>query len=175
MIQRRLDCVLSAVCCLLLLMAPLAIGLMAAAPSAMALPSRKTSSPDQQAKALFAEGQQRQQEKRYGEAITAYRRAIKLDPNQPETLNNIGFCYKEMKEYKKAIAYYKEALRFNPKLAEAHEYLGEAYLQMGQLKLAEEEYQTLLALDSDEAKELREKIDTSKIPSTKFQIPNKHQ
>ncbi len=159
MIQRRFYCVLSAECWMLFLAAPLAIGLTAAAPPAVAFPSKETPSPDIQAKRLFAEGQQRQQEKRYAEAITAYRRAIKLDPNQPETLNNIGFCYKEMKEYKKAIEYYKDTLRLNPKLAEAHEYLGEAYLQAGQGELAQQEYQTLLALDPRAAGELKEKID----------------
>ena len=142
---------------------------MFALPSVMASPSKKSFDPDQQVKALFAEGLQRQQEKRYPEAIMVYRRALKLDPNQPETLNNLGFCYKAIKEYKKAVDYYQQALRLNPKLAEAHEYLGEAYVQLGRMDLAQQEYQTLLALDPKEAAELKEKIDASKIPSAKSQ------
>ncbi len=138
------------------------VGLLAAAlaaPSVMALSSKKSPSSDEKIKGFFAEGLQRQQEKRYPEAIMVYRRSLKLDPNQPETLNNLGFCYKAMKEYKKAVDYYQQALRLNPKLAEAHEYLGEAYVQLGQIELARKEYQTLLALDPKEAAQLKEKID----------------
>ena len=138
------------------------VGVLAAAlatPSVMALPSKKSPSSDEQIKSLFAEGVERQQDKRYPEAIMVYRRALKLNPNQPETLNNLGFCYKAMKEYKKAIDYYQQALRLNPNLAEAHEYLGEAYVQLGEMALARQEYQTLLALDPKEAAELKEKIE----------------
>ena len=138
------------------------VGLLAAAlavPSVMALPSKKSPNPDEKIKGLFAEGLQRQQEKRYPEAIMVYRRALRLNPDQPETLNNLGFCYKAMKDYKKAIDYYQQALRLNPKLAEAHEYLGEAYVQLGQMHLAQKEYQTLLTLDPKEAAKLKETID----------------
>ncbi|MBI4340812.1 MAG: tetratricopeptide repeat protein [Candidatus Omnitrophica bacterium] len=145
------------------------------APLASALPSQEISSADQQVRAYFAEGHQRQHEKRYAEAITAYRRALKVDPDQPETLNNIGFCYKELKDYKNAVRYYKDALRLNPKLAEAHEYLGEAYVQMGRLELAEQSYLTLLALDPEEAEELKEKIDAVKTSSTQSSRNSKHQ
>ncbi len=142
-------------------------GLLVSLPAlyAVAAPSKQVQSSDEKIKGYFAEGLQRQQEKRYPEAIMVYRRAIKLDANQPETLNNLGFCYKQMREYKKAVEYYKQALALKPDLAEAHEYLGEAYVQLGQLALAKQEYETLLKLDPKEAKELREKIEAKTSPS----------
>lgn len=125
---------------------------------AQAAPSRQVESQDKKIEGLFYEGLQRQQEQRYAEAIMAYRRAIKLNPNQPQTLNNLGFCYKQMRDYKKAVDYYKQALALKPDLAEAHEYLGEAYVQMGKLDLAREQHQILLALNAEQAKELEAKI-----------------
>ena len=77
----------------------------------------------EQVKDLFAEGLQRQQEKRYPEAIMVYRRALKLIPNQPETLNNLGFCYEQMKDGKKALVYYTQALLLKPDLTEAQAFV----------------------------------------------------
>ncbi len=135
------------------------------APYAVAAPSKQVQSSDEKIKGYFGEGLQRQQEKRYPEAIMVYRRAIKLDPNQPETLNNLGFCYKQMRDYKKAIECYKQALTLKPGLAEAHEYLGETYVELGELELAKQEYETLLKLDPKEAKELYEKIEAKTTPT----------
>ena len=126
---------------------------------AAALPSRQTETSDQQAKALFAEGLQRQQEKRFPEAIQAYERSLRYDPKQAQTLNNLGFCYKSMGKFQKAVTYYREALSIDPQLAEAYEYLGEAYLGMGKLELAQLQYRKLLKLNPKEAAELKEKID----------------
>lgn len=129
------------------------------ADAARALPSKSTPTANNKAKQLFDEGLMRQQDKRYAEAVTAYRRSLKIDPSQPQALNNIGFCYKSMKQYDKAVDYYQQALRLDPRLAEAHEYLGEAYLGLGKKALAEKEYRILLSLDSKEAAELKEKIE----------------
>ncbi len=124
-----------------------------------ALPSEQTDTSHEQAKALFAEGLQRQQEKRFPEAIQAYERSLRYDPKQAETLNNLGFCYKSMGKYQKAVGYYRDALSIDPQLAEAYEYLGEAYLGMGKIDLAKLQYRKLLKLNPEEAAELKEKID----------------
>ena len=72
---------------------------------------------------LFLEGEQRQQEKRYPEAIMVYRRSLKIKPNQPDLLFRIGYCYERMGESKKALDYYKQALALNPALDEARKYV----------------------------------------------------
>ncbi len=77
---------------------------------------------------LFWEGDQRQNEKRYAEAIMVYRRSLKLDPNQPDMLFRIGFCYEQMGESKKAVDYYKQALALKPDLEDARRYI-EAHAQ----------------------------------------------
>ena len=108
-----------------------------AAPPAWALPSQRTPSQKEQARASFEEGHRHQQAKRYQQAIQAYEASLRDDPNQAETLNNLGFCYKSLKRYQKAIGFYQDALRLNPDLAEAHEYLGEAYVELGKLPLGQ--------------------------------------
>lgn len=133
-----------------------------AVPPAWALPSQRTPSQKEQARASFEEGHRHQQAKRYQQAIQAYEASLRDDPNQAETLNNLGFCYKSLKRYQKAIGFYQDALRLNPDLAEAHEYLGEAYVELGKLPLAEREYDRLLKLDPREAGELKQKIDAKR-------------
>lgn len=135
------------------------LGIGSLATAALALPSKNSPTQDDKAKRLFDEGLMRQQDKRFSEAITAYRRSLKIDPKQPEALNNIGFCYKSIKQFDAAVDYYKQALRLNPQLADAHEYLGEAYIGLGKKELAEKEYQALLPIDPKEAGELKEKIE----------------
>ena len=147
-------------------MAGLAAGLMLVAVDARALPSPESPSETEQARASFNEGLRHQEAKRFQEAIDAYQTSLRHDPDQAEALSNLGFCYKALKRYQKAIGYYKDAIRLKPDLAEAHEYLGEAYLEMGKPKLALQEYETLRKLGSDEADELKEKIDAAQAAAT---------
>lgn len=128
-------------------------------PTALALPSERTPSTEEQARTLFQAGLRHQRAKRYQEAIQAYEESLRHDPKQAEALSNLGFCYKSLKRYQKAVGFYKDAIRLNPNLAEAHEYLGEAYVELGRITLAEQEYDILRTLDPDEAKELKRKID----------------
>lgn len=131
-----------------------------------ALPSRESPNDQEQARTSFEEGLRDQEAKRFQEAIDAYQASLQRDPDQAEALSNLGFCYKSLKRYQKAIGYYKDAIRLKPDLAEAHEYLGEAYLEMGKPKLALQEYETLRKLGSDEADELKEKIDAAQAAAT---------
>ena len=114
---------------------PLFLGALLVLPASYACgaPNEQTYSAAEKVKALFAEGLQRQQEKRYPEAVMVYRRALKLDSNQPETLNNLGFCYEQMKNEKKALEYYTQALLLKPDLAEAQAFV-QAHAQETQPK-----------------------------------------
>ena len=129
-----------------------------AAPVAAA-PETEIPSPERQVWLYCAEGHQRQGEQRYAEAVTAYRRALKINPHQPETLSRISACYQAMKEYRKAVDYAQQALRLNPRMAEAREALGEAYVQLGKIEQAREQYVILLTLDLDRAGKLKEALD----------------
>ena len=144
-----------------MVMAGLAASLTLVAAEAWALPSRQSPSGEEQARASFQKGLQHQEAKQFQEAIDAYQDSLRYDPNQAEALSNLGFCYRKLKRYERAISYYKDAIRLTPDLAEAHEYLGEAYVEMGKPKLAVREYETLRKLGSDEADELKEKIDAA--------------
>jgi tetratricopeptide (TPR) repeat protein len=125
----------------------------------LAAPSSYSPSPKAEAKRAFDEGLTHQKAERFQEAIKAYEASLRYDENQPEALNNLGFCYKSLKRYQRAISYYRTAIRLRPDFAEAHEYLGEAYIGLGKLDLARKEYQWLKKSGSDEAEELKVKID----------------
>lgn len=143
-----------------------AAGLAGGAPCAWTSQTMQSNSAEAHARGLFLEGLQRQQEKRFPEAIQAYERSLRIDSDQPETLSNLGFCYKSMRKFEQAVASYHRALALKPDLAEAREYLGEAYLAMGKTAWAEREYRKLLRLNAKEAQALKEKIDAGASPKT---------
>src|SRR3989338_11177996 len=101
--------------------------------SAAAAPETDAPSPGRQVWLYNAEGQQRQDERRYAEAVTAYRRGLKIDHNQPETLSRVSVCYRAMKEYRKAADYAQQALRLNPRMAEAREAPGAGGVRVGEV------------------------------------------
>ena len=83
----------------------------------------QTQGSDQKIKGLLAEGLDREMDKRYPEAIMVYRRALKLDPNQPETLSKIGSCYERMGDLKNALKFYQQALQLKQDLPQARAYI----------------------------------------------------
>ena len=54
-----------------------------------------------------------------GAAITHYKTAIKINPNSPETYNNLGIGLAQQGSLKEAINYFQEALRLKPDLISA--------------------------------------------------------
>ena len=47
-------------------------------------------------------------------AIPLYEKALKFDPNNVGTMNNLGLCYMNLKQYKEAIEYFKYSLEVKP-------------------------------------------------------------
>jgi tetratricopeptide (TPR) repeat protein len=78
-----------------------------------------------------------------------YERAIKLNPEYSEAINNLGTVYYAHKNYKKAISYYKRALKLSPNSASVYSNLGTAYFARKKYKEAAQAYQTALSLDQD--------------------------
>ncbi|MBD3425716.1 MAG: tetratricopeptide repeat protein [Candidatus Omnitrophica bacterium] len=50
----------------------------------------------------------------FDKAISSFKKAIELDPNYPETYNNLGFAYYKKGEYYLAEEYFKKALEVDP-------------------------------------------------------------
>jgi tetratricopeptide (TPR) repeat protein len=78
-----------------------------------------------------------------------YEKAIKLNPQYSEAINNLGTVYYARKSFKKAISYYRRALKLSPNSASVYSNLGTAYFARKKYKQAAEAYQTAVSLDKD--------------------------
>lgn len=101
---------------------------------------------DEAAIALFEEGTQLYEEKKYAEAVVKYEEFIELNPMIYQVNLNIGNCYRELGEYDKAIEAYtnlleelkieKETLEGDEGAARALAAIGETYIKKGDLDKA---------------------------------------
>ncbi|SRR5579872_4408022 len=78
-----------------------------------------------------------------------YERAIKLDTNYPEAVNNLGTIYYSRKNFRRATKLYQHALKLEPNSASIYSNLGTAFFARKNYKSAIVAYQKALALDSD--------------------------
>lgn len=67
----------------------------------------------------------------FAAAITEFRKATELDPQNAETFVHLGQAYLENRDYGGAIAPLKQALKLSPELRPAHQLLGYALLAQG--------------------------------------------
>jgi tetratricopeptide (TPR) repeat protein len=73
---------------------------------------------------------------RGGDAIAAYREAIRRNPNDAELHYHLGVAYAKEGRLEQAIASYRQAIALEPQYAEANEGLGLAYDRSGQAEKA---------------------------------------
>lgn len=66
-------------------------------------------------------------QRKYDEAIKAYKEAIKHDSNFPKAQANLAYCYKKIGDYESAKFAYKKAIELDPKFEEAYVALGNLY------------------------------------------------
>jgi len=78
-----------------------------------------------------------------------YERAVKLDRQYAEAINNLGTVYYARKSFRRAIGEYKKALRITPNSASILSNLGTGYFARKNYELASETYQKALALDPE--------------------------
>jgi tetratricopeptide (TPR) repeat protein len=78
-----------------------------------------------------------------------YEKAIKLNPQYSEAVNNLGTVFYAHKNYRKAISCYKRALKIAPNSASVYSNLGTAYFARKKYKEAAGAYQTALSLDKE--------------------------
>ncbi|MGD0390621.1 MAG: tetratricopeptide repeat protein, partial [Tepidisphaeraceae bacterium] len=86
-----------------------------------------------------------------GEAIAAYRQAIRLKPDYTEAHNNLGNVLKDIGQLDQAVASFRHAIRLKPDLAEAHNNLANALKDMGQLDETIASYRQAIRLKPDYA------------------------
>lgn len=85
-------------------------------------------------------------------AISAFRKALRSNPNLAEAHSNLGLALRRTGDFDGAIAEYREALRLNPKLAAAHCGLGVALGNKGDLNGMISEEREALRLNPNSAR-----------------------
>lgn len=86
-------------------------------------------------------------------ALSAYKEAVRLDPDFTEAYIGLGASYMALQMWEKAIEALIRATQSDYEFAEGHFLLGLAYLAKGEIQSAEEEYKILRELKNNELAE----------------------
>ena len=114
------------------------------------------------AKKLEKKGKIEKANKRYEKALEYLVKSNKEKPNQPDTLNYLGFATRKLGDYEKGEEYYLLGLQIDPEHKWINEYLGELYVVTDRIDLAKERLSVLKNCNCQEYKELKEIIEGKK-------------
>ena len=114
------------------------------------------------AKKLEKKGKIEKANKRYNKALEYLIKSNKEKPNQPDTLNYLGFATRKLGDYEKGEEYYLLGLQIDPEHKGINEYLGELYVVTERIDLAKERLSVLKNCNCEEYKELKEIIEGKK-------------
>lgn len=120
----------------------------APAPASSAPPSAASAA--SQAEVWFRKGLEAHQQGRRLDAYECYDRALALEPERPETLNNLGVLYLEERQYEKARPLFEKAVRLSPAYAAAHLNLAGALWGLKRFDDAIQEAREATVLDSSD-------------------------
>lgn len=85
------------------------------------------------------------------EAIAHYQAALRIKPDYPEALNNMGYQLIQSGRYQDAIEYLEHAVRVKPDFAKARNNLGIALLNSGNIPEATEQFRLALEINPKDA------------------------
>ena len=114
------------------------------------------------AKKYDKKGKPDKAEKRYQKAFKLLVASNKKKPNNPDTLNYLGFTSRKLGDFEKGENYYLEGLDIEPNHVGINEYLGELYVATNRIELAKERLNVLINCNCEEYKELKEIIEGTK-------------
>ncbi|MDC0853908.1 hypothetical protein OAP61_00885 [Candidatus Pelagibacter sp.] len=114
------------------------------------------------AKKYDKKGKSDKAEKRYKKAFKLLLVSNKKKPNNPDTLNYLGFTSRKLGNFEKGENYYLEGLAIEPNHVGINEYLGELYVVTDRINLAKERLNVLINCNCEEYKELKEIIEGTK-------------
>ena len=114
------------------------------------------------AKKFEKKGKIEKANKRYEKALGYLIKSNKEKPNQPDTLNYLGFATRKLGDYEKGEEYYLLGLQIDPEHKGINEYLGELYVVTDRIDLAKERLSVLKNCNCEEYKELKEIIEGKK-------------
>ena len=110
------------------------------------------------AKKLDSKGKIEKANKRYEKALEYLMKSNEKNPNQPDTLNYLGFTLRKLGNYEEAEKYYLQGLSIKPDHHGINEYLGELYVKTNRIDLAKERLEVLEGCNCEEYNELKEVI-----------------
>ena len=111
------------------------------------------------AKKYEKKGKLEKAKKRYEKAQKLLLKSNKEKPNQPDTLNYLGFTTRKLGDYENGEKYYLMGLEIDPNHKGINEYLGELYVTTNRLNLARERLKVLESCNCEEYAELKDIID----------------
>ena len=111
------------------------------------------------AKKLEKKGKIEKANKRYEKALEHLIKSNKEKPNQPNTLNYLGFAFRKLGNFEEAEKYYLIGLNIKPDHNGINEYLGELYIKTDRIDLAKERLEVLKSCKCEEYEELKEIIE----------------
>ncbi len=85
--------------------------------------------------------------KSWDQAIASYRKALDLEPNDPDTHYNLALTLKYKGDAKQAVEEFEATLRLKPKWADAHYGLGATWFDLHDRAAALKELHTAIDLD----------------------------
>jgi tetratricopeptide (TPR) repeat protein len=97
--------------------------------------------------------------KAFNKAVTKQGEALKLDPQNYQAANELGYALRKTGDFRKAIGAYNYALDINPQFHQATEYRAEAYLALGMYDKTQRAYMTLFREERALADQLMSSID----------------
>jgi len=101
-------------------------------------------SPHIAASAHVATGNIYMMQGKFTEALTAFRKAVALDPNSAEAMNSLGEALGELKQYQPALQAFQKAAAIDQGFLKARYNIGVTYDRLGQMKYAEFIYRILI-------------------------------
>ncbi len=115
-----------------------------------------------QAKKYEEQGKTAKAEKRYLKAQKYLLKSNKKFPNEPDTLNYLGFTTRKLGDFEAGEKFYLEGLAIKPDHIGINEYLGELYVVTNRIDLAKERLNILSGCNCEEYQQLKEIIEGTK-------------
>ena len=114
------------------------------------------------AKKYDKKGKTDKAEKRYKKALKLLLVSNKEKPNNPDTLNYLGFTSRKLEDFEKGESYYLQGLAIEPDHVGINEYLGELYVATSRIDLAKERLEVLNGCNCKEYSQLKDVIEGTK-------------
>ena len=114
------------------------------------------------AKKYEKKGKLEKAKKKYEKAQKLLLKSNVKKPNNPDTLNYLGFTTRKLGDYENGEKYYLQGLALDPSHIGINEYLGELYVATNRIDLAKERLDALKGCNCEEYNELKDVIEGNK-------------